>query len=153
MTYDASDGTTLTELIRLVRVELDDFPQHIHDTDQTGDGVKTDFRLYDHPYETDGVEVTSAGTTLTEDTDYTVDYDSGWLTFTTAPAAGAALVFDYINGFHDTANAIATAARLIAVMAVSTRRAARRWPCATRSNPRAESRLNPSDAITSHFAG
>ena len=100
MTYDASDGTTLTELIRLVRVELDDFPQHIHDTDQTGDGVKTDFRLYNHPYETDGVTVTSAGTALTEDTDYTVDYDSGWLTFTTAPADGAALVFDYTAALH-----------------------------------------------------
>ena len=92
--YDPTDGTSLTELIRLVRMELQDFPQAMHDVDKEGDGVATKFRLYQNVYEADGVSITAAGTAIAA-ADFTVDYDSGWVTFDTAPATGSALVFDY----------------------------------------------------------
>lgn len=100
MTFDPSDGTSTTELIRLIRMRMGDFPQRIHDVDQTGDGTKTQFRLYDHVYEADGVDVSVDGSTLTEDTDYEVDYDTGWLTFDTAPAADGDIIIDYSVVLH-----------------------------------------------------
>lgn len=92
MTYDPSDGVTLTELIRLVRLRLNDFPQQMRDVNHTGDGATTKYRLYSKVYEDDGVTVTIAGTASTA---FATDYDSGWLTFTSAPTDGSAIVANY----------------------------------------------------------
>ena len=77
MAYDPTDGTSLTELIRLVRVRTGDFPQKQRQV-ETGDGVKADFRLRENVYLAGGVNVTVEGAV---NTDVTVDYDADWLTF------------------------------------------------------------------------
>lgn len=90
MPYDPTDGVTLTELIRLVRLRLHDFPQK-HQQAETGDGAKRVFHLRDTLYETHGVTVTVDGAIGTDP--YEVDYDSAWVTFDSAPAG--ALIFSY----------------------------------------------------------
>lgn len=92
MTYDPTNGTSLLELTRLVRIRMGDFPQRIHDADHTGDDSTTAYRLFDHVYEDDGVEASVGGVTTTS---FTVDYDSGWLTFGTAPASDSEIILDY----------------------------------------------------------
>lgn len=91
MTYDPSDGISLDDLIRLVRLRLGDFP-NAHEQTETGDGSQTVFRLRENVYETDGVTCTVGGSATTS---FTMDYDSSWLTFTTAPADDDAIVFTY----------------------------------------------------------
>ena len=90
MTYNPTDGVTLTELIRLVRLRLHDFPQK-HQQTETGDGAKTVFHLRDTLYETHGVTLTVDGVSGTDP--YTVDYDSAWVTFDSAPSGE--LIFSY----------------------------------------------------------
>ena len=89
MTFDPTDGVSLTELIRLVRIRLGDFPQYMSQT-ETGDAVKTFFRLHEGVYEDNGVTVTLDGTA---DTNGTIDYDSSTMTYTSAP--DGALIFTY----------------------------------------------------------
>ena len=96
MVFNPSDGVSLTELIRLVRMHLKDFPQEMRDADHVGDDVTTKYRLYDQVYEADGVTATVAGVAAA----VTMDYDSGWLTFTAAPATDAAIVITYSCVLH-----------------------------------------------------
>lgn len=89
MTFDASDGVSLTELIRLVRIRLGDFPQYMSQT-ETGDAVKTFFRLHEGVYADNGVTVTLDGI---PDTNGVEDYDSSTMTYASAP--DGTLVFSY----------------------------------------------------------
>ena len=75
---------------------------------ETGDGAETDFPLT-KTYASGGeswirtiskpvagtVLVAVDGTPLTADVDYTVDTETGWITFDTAPADGAAITAGY----------------------------------------------------------
>jgi hypothetical protein len=97
MTVDYTDGVSLTELIRLVRMRIGDFPQLVKEADKVGDAVTVAYRLFSNVYEADGVTVTVDGTASS---DYTVDYDSGWLTFNTAPEDGLAITFAYSVVLH-----------------------------------------------------
>lgn len=91
MTVDFTDGVSLTELIRLVRLRIGDFPS-AHEQTETGDAATTVFRLRETVYETEGVTCTVDGSPTTS---FTMDYDSSWLTFDTAPGSGATIVFTY----------------------------------------------------------
>lgn len=91
MTYDPSDGVSLADLIRLVRLRLADFPAP-HQQTEAGDGSTILYRLQENVYETDGVTCTVGGSATTS---FTMDYDSSWLTFDTAPADEDAIVFTY----------------------------------------------------------
>lgn len=82
--YDASeDGVSLADLIRSVRKRIGDFPQKRRQV-ESGDGVKSDFRLKDSPHEEYGVIATVDGSAAT----ITPDYDSSWVAFSSAPASG-----------------------------------------------------------------
>ena len=62
----------------------------------SGDGTTTVFNLSHGSIVQGSVTVTVDGVQQTEDTDYTVDYSAGTITFTTAPAAGTNnIVVDY----------------------------------------------------------
>ena len=73
-------GTSLDDLVELVRRRLGDFPQRRVQS-ETGDGVETHYKLRESPYLASGATATVAGSAAT----LTVDYDSGWATFTSAP--------------------------------------------------------------------
>jgi len=62
----------------------------------TGDGSTTEFLLDFYPVKSGSLTVYVDGVAKTEGTDYTVDYNTGKITFTTAPAAGASITADYI---------------------------------------------------------
>ncbi len=96
VTFDPTNGTSLTEIIWSVRKRIGDFPQNVTQN-ETGDGTTVAFRLRGTLDEATGVTCTVAAVTSVEDTDFTVDYDSNWLTFGAAdvPADAAAIIFTY----------------------------------------------------------
>jgi hypothetical protein len=61
----------------------------------TGDGSTTTFYLDNTPVKPLSETVYVDGQAQTRDTDYTIDYDTGAITFTTAPASGATITVDY----------------------------------------------------------
>jgi flagellin FlaB len=66
----------------------------------TGDGTTTQFTLANSPVVEGTLTVYVNAVAQTEGTDYTVNYATGVITFTTAPAAGDAITADYT---YDTA--------------------------------------------------
>ncbi len=62
----------------------------------TGDGSTKEFLLDFYPVKSGSLTVYVDGVAKTEGTDYTVDYNTGKITFTTAPADGASITADYI---------------------------------------------------------
>jgi len=70
----------------------------------TGDGTTTVFNLQESPVLENSETVYVDGTAQTRDTDYTIDYDTGQITFTTAPASGAAITADYTHQYVLTLN-------------------------------------------------
>ena len=81
--------TTLASLIASIRRRLGDTKQLATQTEE-GDGTKTNWRLADAPMEDLVVEVDGALSY-----DWTVDTDSGWVTFGSAPGSGLAIRFSY----------------------------------------------------------
>jgi hypothetical protein len=61
----------------------------------TGDGTTTTFYLANTPVKVDSETVYIDGVAKTRGTDYTIDYDTGAVTFTTPPASGAVITADY----------------------------------------------------------
>ena len=94
MTFDPTDGCSLTELIRLVRRRVGDFPQRVRKTGDVGDGVITDYFLDHTVYGTPVVTVDG-----TSSTDFSFDADTGWLTFNAAPTGDIA--FSYASVVWD----------------------------------------------------
>ncbi len=62
----------------------------------TGDGATKEFYLVNKPIKEGSETIYVDGTALTRDQDYTIDYETGKITFTTAPANGAEITADYI---------------------------------------------------------
>jgi len=61
----------------------------------TGDGTTTTFQLSRGWVVENSETVTVNGATQTRDTDYTINYETGEITFTTAPSSGASIVVSY----------------------------------------------------------
>jgi len=61
----------------------------------TGDGVTTTFTLADPPILENSETIYVDGVAQTKGTDYTIDYKTGQITFTTAPVSGAVITADY----------------------------------------------------------
>jgi len=61
----------------------------------TGDGTTTEFTLANAPVMELTETVYLDGTAQTRDTDYTINYTTGAITFSTAPASGVAITADY----------------------------------------------------------
>jgi len=61
----------------------------------TGNGTATQFTLAHKPVVRGSLTVRVAGNRKSEGSDYTVNYDTGTITFTTAPASGQAITADY----------------------------------------------------------
>jgi len=61
----------------------------------TGDGTTTDFTLANAPVEVDSEVVYVDGVAQTRDTDYSINYETGVISFVTAPPSGAAITADY----------------------------------------------------------
>ena len=61
----------------------------------TGDGATTEFLLDNYPVKSGSLTVYVDGVAKTEGTDYNVDYNTGKITFTSAPANGASITADY----------------------------------------------------------
>lgn len=89
MPYDPTDGTTLTELIRLVRLRIGDFPRTQRHP-FTFAGTETVYRLRETVYSDLTVTCTVDGS---PNTDFTVDADSSIVEFDTAPTGDG--VFSY----------------------------------------------------------
>jgi hypothetical protein len=66
----------------------------------TGNGVQTAFTLASSPILSKAETVYLAGVAKTRDTDYTIDFDTGGITFTSAPASSSAVTANYKYG-HD----------------------------------------------------
>ena len=60
-----------------------------------GDGSTTQFTLANVPVEEYSETIYVDGVAQTRDTDYSIDYETGVITFTTAPADGASITADY----------------------------------------------------------
>jgi len=61
----------------------------------TGDGTTTEFNLANRCLQTNTETIYVDGVAQVRDTDYSIDYDTGKITFTTAPASGAVITADY----------------------------------------------------------
>ena len=61
----------------------------------TGDGMKKRFQLAQHPVKSGSETVYLDGAVQTRDVDYSIDYEAGEVTFTTAPASGVSVTADY----------------------------------------------------------
>ena len=64
----------------------------------TGNGVNTSFSLANSPILTNSETVYVAAVAKTRDTDYTINFGTAAITFTAAPANGAAVTADYKHG-------------------------------------------------------
>ena len=71
-------------------------PKVTGETVGTGDGTTTTFYLADPPVLWHSETIYVDGVAQTRDTDYTIDYETGEITFATAPASGASITADYI---------------------------------------------------------
>lgn len=80
--------------ITIMRNEARDYAKPMHN-DMTGDGTTTLFQLSDFPVLEGSYIVQVAGVQKTEGTDYTIDRESGLITFASAPSAAAAVDVDY----------------------------------------------------------
>jgi len=65
----------------------------------TGDGSTTEFYLDWTPVQAASYTIYEDGTAKTDGTDYTLDLETGKITFATAPANGAAITADYTSEF------------------------------------------------------
>jgi len=70
----------------------------------TGDGTTTVFNLQETPILEGSDTIYVDGTAQTRNTDYTINYDTGQITFTTAPASSAVITADYIHQYVLTLN-------------------------------------------------
>ena len=61
----------------------------------TGDGMKKRFQLGQRPVKSGSETVYLDGAVQTRDVDYSIDYEAGEVTFTTAPASGVLVTADY----------------------------------------------------------
>jgi len=61
----------------------------------TGDGTTTTFYLQNPPLEEESETIYIDGVAQTRDVDYTIDYETGQITFTNAPPSGAVITADY----------------------------------------------------------
>jgi len=77
-----------SSLIQILRSELKDFGR-IHQETFDGDASTLNFILKETPIKDDSYVVKVEGITKTETTDYTIDKDTGVLTFVSAPASGS----------------------------------------------------------------
>jgi hypothetical protein len=93
-----SDTTTGTGLLQRLRQRVGDDVK-LGSAADTGDGTTKKIKLPDRCINTGSVICTVGGTTKSETTDWTMDYDSGWCTFVSAPAAAAAIIWNYT--YHD----------------------------------------------------
>jgi hypothetical protein len=73
----------------------------------TGNGVQTAFALANSPMLSKDETVYVAGAAKTRDTDYTINFDTGAIAFTSAPASKLAVTADYKYG-HDFVSTAAT---------------------------------------------
>lgn len=80
--------------ISKLRAEVRDLAKPMHN-DMTGDGSTTLFQLTDFPVLEGSYIVQVASSQKTENTDYTIDRESGLITFAVAPSAAAAVDVDY----------------------------------------------------------
>lgn len=87
-------ATTLQNLIDEVRLSLEDAGATTTDN-FSGDGSTTIWRLTTNPIGANTDTVTVASATQTRGTDYTINYDNGEITFTTAPVNGASCTVQY----------------------------------------------------------
>lgn len=97
---------TYATLITKYRAEVGDTKRRVH-VDWTGDGSTTVFQLPTDtfPVLESSYTVKVAGSTQTEDTNYTLDKDAGTIVFiTTAPTNGQAVTFDGIAVYLTDAN-------------------------------------------------
>lgn len=83
-----------SELITILRREANDFPQPMKDY-ATGDGESTQFKLTERPVMEGSYTIKVNSVTQTETTDYSIDRDSGWITFVTAPSGDTGITIDY----------------------------------------------------------
>jgi len=67
-----------------------------NETVGTGDGSTAKFKLSKTPVKEESEKIYVNGALKTRGTDYTIDYESGEITFTTAPADGATITADYV---------------------------------------------------------
>lgn len=70
----------------------------------TGDGTTTTFTLANTPVLEDSETIYIDGVVQNRGTDYTIDYDTGVVTFTTAPANGSTITADYQKQYVLTIN-------------------------------------------------
>lgn len=94
MTTVLSNGATGTGLVEQVQSRLTDFTQRGSASD-TGDGTTTVFKLPDANINAASVSCSVAGSAKTETTHWTLDYNSGWFTFLSAPALAEAILWSY----------------------------------------------------------
>ena len=73
----------------------------------TGNGANTSFTLANSPVLSKDETIYVAGAAKTRDTDYTVNFETGAVSFTSAPANSAAVTADYKYG-HDAVGTAAT---------------------------------------------
>ena len=93
-TKDAHFTGPLNEVVEVYRNKV------ITDEDVgTGDGSTKTFSLKWHPVKAGSYTIYVDGTAQTEGTDYTIDTNTGEITFDTAPANGADITADYTSEF------------------------------------------------------
>lgn len=85
---------TYAQFISKLRAEAKDLAKPMHN-DFTGDATTTLFQCTDHPILEGSYVVKVGGTQKTETTDYTIDRESGLITFAVAPGAATAVTIDY----------------------------------------------------------
>jgi hypothetical protein len=91
-------------LSNLIRVRLNIFDQYREfQESQLGDGSSKEFRLSSFPIKSNSQDVYKASTLQTEGADYTLDDDTGKLSFTSAPIDGVSVfVRGQASVFSDT---------------------------------------------------
>lgn len=87
----------LSDILSRVRLELGDLQKNFTFT-ATGDGITKVFATGIKPMELDNLYITVAGTAVAYPAGYSLEQDTGIITFTTAPASAAAIV---VKGFQD----------------------------------------------------
>ena len=80
-----------------ISIKTDYIGERVNDT-WTGDGANTTFVTTLKPVVENSEEVYVNGALMTRDVDYTIDYATGTITFTTAPASGVEVKAIYTHG-------------------------------------------------------